>query len=99
MRTPRRSLLFVCLLCLAISTIVNAQTLSPGNDSTPNYRNPNLAIEDRVADLLSRMTLEEKVNELVPPLSNEVSVIDPTGTFTNETARGALARYEDPDFV
>src|SRR5215472_1878415 len=99
MRTPRRSLLSVCLLCLAISTIVNAQTPSPGNDSTPNYRNPNLAIEDRVADLLSRMTLEEKVNELVPPRSNEVSVIDPTGTFTNETARGALARYEDPDFV
>src|SRR5215469_16454511 len=99
MKIPRRSLLSVCSLCLAISTIVNAQTPSPSNDSTPKYRNPNLAIEDRVADLLSRMTVEEKVDELVPPRSNQVSVIDPTGTFTNETASRALARYEDPDFV
>src|SRR5215469_12226784 len=99
MRIPRRSLLSVCLLCLAISTIANPQTQSARNDSTPNYRNPNLAIEDRVADLLSRMTLEEKVEQLVPTRGNQVSVIDPTGTFTNETARQTLARYDDPDLV
>ena len=99
MRIPRRSLLSVCLLCLAISTIANPQTQSASNDSTPNYRNPSLAIEDRVADLLSRMTREEKVNQLVPTRGNQVSVIDPTGTFTNETARQTLARYDDPDFV
>ncbi|HME33223.1 MAG TPA: hypothetical protein VKG65_10765, partial [Terriglobales bacterium] len=37
---------------------------SPAPESTPKYRNPNLAIDDRVADLLSRMTLEEKVHEI-----------------------------------
>jgi beta-glucosidase len=86
-------------LCLAISTIANAQTQSAANDSTPNYQNPNLAIEDRVSDLLSRMTTEEKVGQLVPALGNQVSVIDPTGTFTNETARQTLGRYDDPNFV
>src|SRR5215469_244548 len=99
MRIPRRSLLSVCLLCLAISKIADPQTPSPSNDSIPNYRNPNLAIDDRVAELLSRMTLEEKVEQLVPPRGNQVSVIDATGTFTNETARQTLARYDDPDFV
>jgi beta-glucosidase len=33
--------------------------------STPAYRNPVLPVEERVADLLSRMTLEEKVGQLM----------------------------------
>ncbi len=32
---------------------------------TPAYRNPSLSIEERVADLLGRMTLEEKVGQLI----------------------------------
>ncbi len=30
-----------------------------------DYRNPRLPVEDRVADLLSRMTLEEKVAQML----------------------------------
>ena len=33
-------------------------------DTTPRYKDPNLSIEERVADLLSRMTLEEKVRQM-----------------------------------
>jgi beta-glucosidase len=33
--------------------------------STPVYRNPALPVEERVADLLGRMTLEEKVGQLM----------------------------------
>jgi beta-glucosidase len=33
-------------------------------DNRPDYKNPRLPVERRVADLLSRMTLEEKVAQL-----------------------------------
>jgi beta-glucosidase len=33
--------------------------------STPAYRNPSLSVEERVADLLGRMTLEEKVGQII----------------------------------
>ena len=35
------------------------------SDQTPAYRNPSLGVEERVADLLARMTLEEKVGQLM----------------------------------
>ncbi len=46
--------------------------------STPAYRNPNLSVENRVADLLSRMTLEEKVGQLmqVDARSEDLSFIN-----------------------
>ena len=33
--------------------------------AAPAYRNPSLSVEDRVSDLLGRMTLEEKVGQLI----------------------------------
>jgi beta-xylosidase len=66
-----------------------------GNEQAPAYRNPKLAIEDRVADLLSRMTLEEKVAQIAPDRGKDVHVIDPTGTLTDKTARQLLSRWWD----
>jgi beta-xylosidase len=37
---------------------------APAQQVVPDYRNPNLPIQQRVADLLPRMTLEEKVAQL-----------------------------------
>ena len=34
------------------------------NGSTPTYKDPNASIEDRVNDLLPRMTLDEKVAQM-----------------------------------
>ena len=34
-------------------------------DTIPAYRNPSLSVEERVADLLGQMTLEEKVGQLI----------------------------------
>ena len=38
---------------------------------TPAYRIPYLSTEERIADLLSRMTLEEKVAQLINPFAGE----------------------------
>lgn len=38
------------------------------SDRTPDYKNPELPVEDRVADLLDRMTVEEKLGQLLCPL-------------------------------
>ena len=35
------------------------------NCDTPIYKDPQASVEDRVADLVSRMTLEEKVNQML----------------------------------
>ena len=42
---------------------LNARGLNK-DGSTPLYKNPKAAIEDRVNDLLPRMTLDEKVAQL-----------------------------------
>ena len=57
---------------------------------TPRYKDAALPIADRVVDLLRRMTLEEKVEQLSWGWQAKVQVVDPTGTYTNETARQTL---------
>jgi beta-glucosidase len=42
------------------------------------------------------MTLEEKIGQIAPT-GKPASVIDPTGTFTNESAQATLSRWWDPD--
>jgi len=53
----------------------------------PDYRNPNLPIEQRVADLLKRMTLEEKVGQLAPRRGADSGFLDTTGKFTGANPR------------
>jgi beta-glucosidase len=79
-----------------ISLTAAGQQKAQAADDAPKYRNPKLSIEDRVADLLSRMTLEEKIGQIAPS-GKPALVIDPTGTFTNETAQSTLSRWSDPD--
>jgi beta-glucosidase len=95
MKTACRSLFSALLATLIFCASVAAQQ-KPRSEDTPPYRNPKLAIEDRVADLLSRMTLEEKIGEIAPS-RGQAHVIDPTGTFTDESAAATLNRWWDPD--
>ena len=94
-RLCRTSLLRCLALSIAFSSLAAAQ--QKAQDAPPAYRDPKLAIQDRVADLLSRMTLEEKVAQITGGGRNEFQVIDPTGTFTSETARAMFQRWGDPD--
>ena len=79
------------LLCLA--TALLASTAIPAQDAALDYKNPRLPIEQRVADLLGRMTLEEKCAELYPSLNRQI--IDSTGQFTNETAARTFRQLFD----
>src|SRR5436305_12549351 len=96
-------ILLRCAVCLAlfcpISLTAQDKSPKPSPDNTPQYRNASLTTEDRVADLLSRMTLEEKVQQICGGSRAEMEVVDPTGTYTTETARAVRERSWDPDLV
>ncbi len=49
---------------LLISTLILASSCASNKTSGPVYLNPNAPVEKRIADLLGRMTLEEKVGQM-----------------------------------
>ncbi|HJS58392.1 MAG TPA: hypothetical protein VKA01_09850, partial [Vicinamibacteria bacterium] len=85
---PRSSavwfLVGLAVACIALATPqgrVSAQSAA----GAPAYRNPALSVEARVADLVGRMTLEEKVGQLL--------MLDARGedlSFVNTRQPGAL---------
>jgi len=57
---------FSCLAVLLFTLVSTALPLNNAqSQSPPPYRNPNLTIQVRVNDLVSRMTLEEKVTQMM----------------------------------
>ena len=91
-RNFSRSLISGLLLALGVFTLcASAQEKQAARADTSRYKDATLPVADRVADLLPRMTIEEKVDQLKWDWQQKVSVVDPTGTYTNETARKALA--------
>ena len=62
-------LLLTAVLCLA--------------QPQPAYKNQSLAVEDRVKDLLGRMTLEEKVAQLESTWQNLGQALDPSKRFVD----------------
>jgi beta-glucosidase len=92
-------LAIVGLAIVGMTAISGQENHGAAKTDVPRYRNPNLAIEDRVDDLLSRMTLEEKVEQLAGGRRDEMQIIDTTGTMTQEQARALMTRWWDPDMV
>src|ERR1043165_1159184 len=77
-------------------------------EKMPDYKNPRLPVERRVADLLGRMTLEEKVAQLVclwtgrPQVGPQTDFSTDRGDFSPEKARvvmqygiGQIARQRE----
>src|SRR5947209_6876116 len=100
MKTALRlaSVRLFAVLILSFSCIAGVSAQGPsGPDQAsnpsgpPKYKNATLPIPDRVADLLPRMTLQEKVDQLKWDWQQKVDVIDPTGTYNAESARKTLA--------
>jgi beta-glucosidase len=71
--------LALVLATLALASTTCAQGRS-SNATSPVYKNPNATINDRVADLLGRMTVEDKAAQLLQgDLANWLNVTD--GSF------------------
>ncbi|HVO58170.1 MAG TPA: glycoside hydrolase family 3 N-terminal domain-containing protein [Dongiaceae bacterium] len=68
---------------LFLAALLTFTTVSVYAQDTPPYRNPKLPIEDRVNDLLARMTLEEKVAQLLGTWQNPQFHKDPTTMFVD----------------
>ena len=83
---------FTVLIVACICELVFAQ------GTLPPYRDSHLATEQRVADLLSRMTLEEKVDQIAG--GRPRPVIDTTGKFMPDDAPTAFRKLHsiDSDF-
>jgi beta-glucosidase len=96
------------LACAALALSFVATRPAATQGGTPDYKNPRLPVERRVADLLGRMTLEEKVAQLVclwgerPQVSPQTDFSTDRGDFSPEKARvvmkngiGQIARQRE----
>lgn len=67
-KTRRKITTFILLFALIVTTLIGGGYNGVfAKENIPPYKNPKLPIEKRVADLLSRMTLEEKIGQMVQP--------------------------------
>lgn len=91
--TPAALVLLLCALLPPHAPRPGRQTAAP--PAAPlAYRNPRLPVRDRVADLLRRMTLEQKIAQLLPSFG-QGGLLDPTGTFQPSQFAAAMRRMND----
>ena len=64
MKNHRRFFVIVSFLLIAL-WLASPQIGASGQASSPLYKNPSQPIDKRVADLISRMTLEEKISQMM----------------------------------
>src|SRR4030095_12409940 len=83
MSTGLRPVSAVVRLLTAAGLLCFAGNVASGQE-TPPYRNPKLPVGQRVADLLSRMTLEEKVAQMEGAWENKNFHKDPQTMFVDE---------------
>jgi beta-glucosidase len=87
-------LVLACLI--AHSSMANGQATPTTNAVTktdtgvPRYKDASLSIEDRVADLLPRMTMDEKIDQIATGWEQRMEVLDLTGTITSDEARKVI---------
>ncbi len=63
---------------------------APAPDSTPRYKDPMLPIQDRVDDLVGRMTLREKVSQMVHDAAAIERLDVPRYNWWNECLHGEI---------
>ncbi|MDT5123297.1 MAG: beta-glucosidase [Acidobacteriota bacterium] len=97
LRLLRKGFIVVCFCATLVGTSAVAPTVSSQSQvKMPDYKNPRLPVERRVADLLSRMTLEEKVAQLVclwadkPQVNPQTDFSTTRGDFSPEKAEQVM---------
>jgi beta-glucosidase len=81
MMTISKSVLGLFLLFAVVGNTASTQSLPP-------YKNPNLPIQTRVDDLVSRMTLEEKIGQMVNATPGIERLGVPPHDYWNEALHG-----------
>ncbi len=93
MKHNRQGFTFALLL-LTVLWLAAPQTITSGQESLPPYKDPSLPIEKRVDDLVSRMTLEEKVSQMMNAAAPIERLGIPAYDWWNEALHGvARAGY------
>jgi beta-glucosidase len=89
-----RRLATLCALSLICTLLGVSQSRNGGQTSLPPYKDPSLPIERRVDDLISRMTLEEKVSQMMNAATPIERLGIPQYEWWNEALHGvARAGY------
>jgi beta-glucosidase len=78
---------------LLLLTIAGADAQEP----RPPYKDPSRPVEERVRDLLGRMTLEEKVDQIKGGRPLEQGVVDPAGRLTEANLEELLQQRRRHD--
>jgi len=81
---------FALLMVVSVVVIPSTRTNPQEESNPPAYRNSKLPVEQRVADLLSRMTLEEKVAQTHALWQRKSLIMDAQGNFSPEKAKEIL---------
>src|SRR5438552_12538317 len=78
-----------CFLMVVVLSCREQQLLPP-------YKDPHLAIDERVADLISRMTLEEKVEQIAGGGRATEGMIDVSGKLPYQNVEEMLKELNSP---
>jgi beta-glucosidase len=72
-------------LKIALSPLIcSCLAVSASSQEAPPFRNPALPVEQRIADLLSRMILEEKVAQITSAMERMVVASDPKASLVDQ---------------
>ncbi|MGD0580712.1 MAG: glycoside hydrolase family 3 N-terminal domain-containing protein, partial [Bryobacteraceae bacterium] len=75
------------LLCAAAALLIGGAS---GQREAAPYKDPKLPVEKRVADLLARMSVEEKVAQTLAIWKGKALIMDEAGNFAPAKAKDVL---------
>jgi beta-glucosidase len=87
-QTMRQLVISFCLSSMLLSPVASRAQTAAKNDAPPDYLNPRLPVSRRAEDLVSRMTLEEKVAQMMNKAAGIERLGVPAYDWWNEALHG-----------